>query len=91
MNSEKTTLVETQAKVLANPGFCYKFSPIHGILQYHIQNCFIRFPDESGIEISESWEQNLNKSHIGTHCTVVVQLQLCNVAKYTSKSSIEIN
>ena len=29
-------------------------------------------------EISEGWERNQNKSHIGTHCTVVVQLQLCN-------------
>ena len=74
--------METQAKVLANRGFCYKFSPTHGILQYHIQNCFIRFPDESGIEIRETWERNQIKATSGL--IVVVQLQLCNVAKYTS-------
>ena len=30
--------MRTQAKVLANPGFYYKFSPIHGISQYHIRS-----------------------------------------------------
>ena len=37
--------METQGKVLANPGFYYKFSPIHGILQYLIR--FIRVLSDS--------------------------------------------
>ena len=84
----------TQVKVLTNPGFYYKLSPIYGILQYHqdIANCFIRFPDDSGIKISESWQRNQRKGYIRTHCTVLAQLELCNVAKYALiKGSIEIN
>ena len=38
--------------------------------------------DESGIKISESWQRNQRKGYIRTHCTVLAQLELCNVTKY---------
>ena len=73
----------------------YKLSPIHGIY-CNIMRIFETVLSDSMLNqklrsAKAGNETKIYKSYISTHCTVLAQLQLCNVAKYAFKSSIKIN
>ena len=84
----------TEAEVLTNPGFITSFpgATVFCNITRIFENVFSDSPMNQKLRSAKSGNETKVKRNFRTHCTTVLaQLELCNVANYSFKSSAKIN